>query len=63
VCVCNNYLVAFVADLEWWLASRDVLETELEEKPHAATERNRINTTRVRADRKQHEDYSDDDSI
>lgn len=50
-------------DLEWWLASRGVVETELEEKPHAEGERTRVRTTRIRSDRRQHEDYSDDDSI
>jgi len=49
-----------ILDLEWWLASREVVETELEEEPHSAgMERNR--TTRIRSDRRQHEDYSDDD--
>lgn len=56
-------LIDFSADLEWWLASRGVVETELEEKPHAQAERTRVRTTRIRADRRQHEDYSDDDSV
>lgn len=49
-----------IADLEWWLGARGVLETELQERPHT-TERTRTTRT-VRADRRQHEDYSDDDS-
>ncbi len=48
-----------MTDLEWWLASKDIVETELEEKPKKSPKAVKTTSTSVarRRDSESDEDY------
>jgi hypothetical protein len=49
-----------VADLEWWLASHDIVETEMEENPRKGATVRRVGGRRTAGDDSDEDEYNSD---